>query len=200
MKKFFDQVVEELGNTTIRFWDNPTVTRAAIITLLSSSAVLLTLCRLPFFDTGLSSVIIPLLSFIMQFVACLAYLLKGRAGGGTAKEEVAKFFRLLVMVWITTLFLFAHNLFPALRLARYIRYPGLTAVLYSGAAALLWASYTVRQDRQQQPGGPVDYRSIAFWSVVVAAVNASFLYLFVLDMWTTDFISDNLDSLKKLVS
>jgi hypothetical protein len=197
MKNFFDQVVTELGNTTIRFWDNPTVTRASIVTLLSSSVVLLTLCRMPWFDTGLSSVIISLLSFIMQFVACLAYLLKG-GGRDSAKEEVTKFFRLLVMVWLTTLFLFAHNLFPSLRLARYIRYPAVTAILYSAAAVLLWASYTVRRDRQQQPGTPVAYRSIIFWSGFVAVVNAIFLYLFVLDMRTTNFILDNLDTIKKL--
>jgi hypothetical protein len=200
MKKFFDQVVEELGNTTIRFWDNPDVTRASIITLLSSSAVLLTLCRLPFFDTGLSSVIILFLSFIMQFVACLAFLLKGKMGQESAKAEVAKCFRLLVMVWITTLFLFVHNLFPALRLARYIPYPFLTAVLYSGAAVLLWAAYTVRLDHHQHPEVKVDYRGIAIWSLVVGAVNTSFLYLFVLDMRTTDFITDNLDTLNRLFS
>jgi len=193
--KFFDQVVKELGNTTIRFWTNPEVTRASILTLLSGSAVLLYLCRKPWFSFDLSSVIITLLSFIMQFIACLAYLLKG---GGSARDEVAKFFRLLVMVWLITLFLFAHNFFPSLRFARLIPYPSVTAVLYSLAAVALWAFHTVRQDRQQQPGTPVAYGSILFWSGFVAAVNASFLYLFVLDMRTTDFITDNLESIKKL--
>jgi hypothetical protein len=197
MKNFFDQVVKELGNTTIRFWANPDVTRASIVALLSGSAALLTLCRMPWFDTDLSSVIIALMSFIMQYIACLAYLLKG---GGPAKEEVAKFFRLLVMVWLTSLFLFAHNFFPSLRLARWIPYPSVTASLYSLAAVALWASFTVRHDRQQQPGAPVEYRSILFWSGFVAVVNASFLYLFVLDMRTTDFINDNLEFIKKLLA
>ena len=193
MGQLIEKLMEEMGNTTVRFWTNPSVNLSTIISLLLSSAILLTLCRVPFFGLKLdfTKFLLPILSFVFQLFSCLAYLARG--GYGNAKDEVPKFFRLLVMAWIISLILFLPNFIY--NFARFIPGPLLAAALFSFLSVALLASFTARKDRRENPNTPIDLKNIFLWSMIILIINTFFFYFFVIDTRLTDWINDKQDIL-----
>jgi len=193
-----NQLIDELGNTTIKYWTNPPISHKSIIALLASSAILLTCCRAASFGFNLdfTNLILAIVAFMMQGIAALAYLARG--GYGSPKEEAFKFLRLLIVVWILSLTAFFLNLFPTLRWFDYFSSRIPSAVICSFVAVAFIAIVTIRSDHLNNQQGIVDYRSICIWALVVLVINTLFFYLFVLDPDTTFFIKGNLDKLKVL--
>ena len=89
--------LRELANTTLLYRDNPPVTAKQLSVLIASSAVLLTLCRSPFFGfLNVSSVILAILSnaVFMAFGAIFLVF-----GGQDPLQEGLKFSRLFFVTW-----------------------------------------------------------------------------------------------------
>ena len=199
MKGFLKTLIEEISNTSIKYWTNSDASLGTIITLLTTSTLLLILARWPWHGktSGEVDLIIAMLAIIMQLFACLAYLLRG--GYGNAKYEVPKFLRLLVVIWILSLFFSLHNLFPPLSSADYF-HPLITAGIYSFLSVILLAYVTVCREGRDDPSRGIDFKNIIFWSIFVGAINTILFFVFVIDWQTTYFIKSNLASLKTLIS
>ena len=191
------RLLEEIGNTTIRYWTNPQTTRKTILVLWLISATLLACCRAASFGVifDLTNLILALLALVLQGAAALLYLL--RAEAQDAGDEAPRLLRLLIIIWIISLGFFFPNLFPGLTMTHRL-HPGKIAGLYSLVAVALLALRTVQQDHRDAPREPVDYGNILFWSLVVFVINSLLFFLFVLDSNTTYLIKDNLETLKHI--
>ncbi len=198
MKGFIKKLLEEISDTSMLYWTDTPGSLPAIIALLSTSAFLLILGRWVWNPGagGEIDLITALLSFMMQLIACLAYLLRG--GYGAAGDEVPKFLRLLVVVWILSLFFSLHNLFPPLNIAD-VFHPAVMALLYSIPAAALLAYVTICRGKRSSPPQATPYRTIFLWTLFVTGINTLLFFLFVSDWHTNYFLKTHLKSLSEII-
>ena len=84
------------------------------------------------------------------------------------------------MTWTVTLVLFVHNVFPSTRVLYGL--PGFTrALVYAGVATLLITIHTINQERRgNEPGRTTPWMAVASGWVLLTAVMAVWLHVFVI--------------------
>jgi hypothetical protein len=178
-----EKLAEVLSNTSIKYWTNPSTSWKAMLTFFGASEGLLSVSRSLWHPKASisTSILMGIISTFIQFIACMAYLVRG--GLGNAKDEIPKFLRLFFVVWIFSLFLSLTSLFLPMAIVNLNIF--LLGALYSIIPVMLLAYTTMCRERRDNAGLPVDYKNIIFWSAFIAIINMFLFAYFVVDVETT---------------
>lgn len=177
------KLAEVLSNTSIKYWTNPKTSWGAMLTFFGASEGLLSVSRNlwhPKSSIGIS-IIMGVISTCFQFIACLAYMIRG--GLGNAKDEVPKILRLLFVIWTISLFLSFSSLILPMAIVNSNKL--LLGALYSIPPVILLAYDTVCRERLNNAASAVDYKIIIFWSAFFVFINTFLFAYFVVDIETT---------------
>lgn len=182
------------------YWRQPTVSFPHISFLLAGNSILLVLGKsasFGFADPG-AAIVTAFVAFFAQYLAATACLL--RRTDSSLQVDAPKLAKVVVVLWLLSLVLFAPNAIPGARWFDAIDSYWAIAAIHSGAALAFLTYYSaIRASRGVKAITLQVFAAQSVgWIVFYFFLNTALFYLFILDPTTHFWILDNYDALKNI--